>query len=107
MNKKREKEKELDELLEWFHTDVYEIIISLLLKGENINLNKVRLIKYVTDSGEKGVSLHKASKDLGIDYKNIWRYNQQLKKAKVFITDEKTTQGKSSKVKIPKKIVIN
>lgn len=83
---------------------IQEIILSLIKKDISINKNKLRIIKYLISNEGKEISISKLSKDLDIDYKNMWRYVQSFKEANIInLNPSQPSQGKEVKVDLNNK----
>ncbi len=64
------------------------------------NKNKLNIVEFLEKEGEKSIS--EISRQLKIDYKNTWRYINNLEIIKV-IEVKKLGQGKSTLVKLKSK----
>ena len=87
----------IEALVDLMDSETYDILGVLLSKGYSVNLNKLRVIKYILDNPNS--SMFKLSNELEIDYKNTWRIIQELKKERILAKDD-VSKGKKAKLKI-------
>jgi len=75
-----------------------EIVLSLLTKGETLNLNELKIISYILH--RRNIHLTPAtisdiSRDTNLDYNNTHRYIQKLKNKNIIVLNPPTySQGK-------------
>ncbi len=75
------------------------IILKLINSGVSVNKNKLSILLYI--QSQEGVSMRELSKNLKIDYKNVWRICKEFKDKKVLDFGDETI-GKGLNIKLKK-----
>jgi hypothetical protein len=91
--------KRIREIYDLIGGDSFSIIALLLMKGHSVNLNKVKIIKYILNKPNR--SMNELSTELKIDYKNVWRICQELDKIGI-LKGGTYSQGKKAELEFKK-----
>lgn len=91
------------EMKQFENANSFSLILRLLGLGYSVSLNKLKVIDYIIKN--PNYSLNKVSKDLKIDYKNVWRIAQEMQEAGI-VQFHDTSQGKKGKAEVKREFTI-